>query len=415
MRRLLPLLALGLLLLPAGCSRRERANPFDPRNPNSSGRPSGFMALAGDHQVTLRWNSVQGPTLLGYQVFRRGPGETDYTPISGTLDAFSTTYRDIVVVNGFDFEYRLYFVFASGLGSLPAEDVATPGTAIPWLVENGGTDLMRITPDNRRVSARLTEYAGTADVATNPVTGDVWVADPGADRVAIFKPYDGITVSVPGFALPRAIAVDGYDGSAWVCDQGGSIVHVSADGTNAPFSFGPINQPMDVAVDQFAGSVWVVERGDNRIARYDAGQQQWFRPVPAPSRVAVDSTTQEGWVTSFTTGTLTHITSTGLPVGAPLELTSPLGVCVDHRRGRIWVADPGAGQLVAVRRDGSVEFRVTGLADVGDVAVDLTTGEAWAVLGVGGRLTRVSPAGTVIRTQSGFQSPFAISVDPGGR
>jgi DNA-binding beta-propeller fold protein YncE len=414
MRRLLPLLVLGALLL-AGCSRRERLNPFDPMNPNSSGRPPGFVALAGDHEVTLRWNSVQGTTLIGFQVYKRGPGETEFTPLTGVLGTFTTGYRDIVVANGFEYAYRLYFVFASGLGNLPAEDVATPGSAIPWLVENGGTDLMRITADNRRVALRRPEYGGTADVAANPVTGDVWVADPGSNRVVIYDPFNGVTVSVPGFSVPRAVSVDTYDGSAWVCDQGGSIIHVAADGSIAPFSFGPVNQPMDVAVDLFDGSVWVCERGDNRVARYEAGQQLWIRSLNAPSRVAVDSTTQDGWVTSFAGGTLTHLTSSGLPIGAPLVLSSPLGVCVDHRRGRIWVADPGAGQLIAVRRDGSVEFRVTGLTDVGDVSVDLTSGDAWAVRGVGGALVRVSSAGTVIRTQTGFRSPFAVSVDPGGR
>ena len=70
MRRLLPILASATLLL-AGCSRRERANPFDPLNPSTSGRPSGFVALAGDREVRLRWQAVQGNSLSGYQIFRR--------------------------------------------------------------------------------------------------------------------------------------------------------------------------------------------------------------------------------------------------------------------------------------------------------------------------------------------------------
>ena len=44
MRRLLPILASATLLL-TGCSSRERANPFDPLNPQTSGRPSQGRAL----------------------------------------------------------------------------------------------------------------------------------------------------------------------------------------------------------------------------------------------------------------------------------------------------------------------------------------------------------------------------------
>ena len=104
-----------------------------------------------------------------------------------------------------------------------------------------------------------------------------------------------------------------------------------------------------------------------------------------------------------------------VPLVTLTDFTSPLGVAVDARRGRIWIADPGAGSVIALRRDGSEEFRVTGLADAGELAVDLGTGEAWVVLGDPGELARISPAGVLLRVLGGFRSPIAVSVDPGGR
>ncbi len=414
MRRLLPVLVSASLL--AGCSTRERANPFDPRNPSTGGRPAGFVALGGDREVVLHWQLVSGSTLIGFRLFRRDPGQTSYVAITDILAPGTTSFRDFPLENGAEYAYRLYYVFLSGPGVLPAEDVASPGAAVPWLVEGGGTDLVRVTPDSRRVAARLGGYGGTTDLAANPGNGDVWVVDDGLGRVIVYQPRSGVTVSIPGLPLPRAVAVDPYDATGWVCDAGQNLVHhFNPDGTIASLPIAPLDRPVDVAVDLDDGTVWVCELGADRVGRYDVTQPLWKQTVADPSRVAVDSTTHEGWVTSYANGTVTRLSLQGQPLGTVPGFNSPLGVAVDHRRGRIWIADPGAGQVTALRRDGSEEFRITGLVDAGELSVDLGTGEAWVVLGYPGTLARISPAGTVIRVLGGFRFPIAVSVDPGGR
>ena len=416
---LLPLLVSAGLLL-AGCSSRERANPFDPLNPSTSGKPPGFVALAGDRDVTLRWQSVQGNTLIGYQLFRRGPGETDFRAIRDVLGTGAISFRDFPLVNGEDYAYQLHFVFLSGLGNNPAEDVAGPGAALPWLVESFGTDLVRMTPDNRRVRERRGGYDGTSDLATNPANGDVWVADEAQGGVVVYQPVSGVTVTITGLSLPRAVAVDAFDGSGWVSDVGTNLVHhFRREGDPKSPPIASLNRPVDVAVNAQDGSVWVCELGGDRVGRYDETGQPLLIPptrtVADPSRVAVDSTTREGWVTSYANGTVSHFSPSGLPLGTLGGFSTPLGVAVDPRRGRIWIADPGAGRVIALQRDGQEDFHVTGLADPGELAVDLGTGEAWVVLGLPGRVVRISPAGVVLRTLGGFASPIAISVDPGGR
>jgi streptogramin lyase len=415
MRRLLPILASATLLL-AGCSRRERANPFDPLNPTTSGRPSGFAALAGDREVRLRWQAVQGNSLSGYQIFRRAPGETGYRAITDVLGTGVTSFRDFPLTNGQDHAYRLYFVFFSGLGSRPAEDVAAPGAAVPWLIEGGGTHLVQITPDDRREVARRGGYGATTDLAANPANGAVWVADEGFGRVVVYQPGSGVTVSIPGLTRPRAVAVDPFDGTGWICDVGQNLVHhFTPRGDPASLPIAPLDRPVDVAVDPQDGSVWVCELGGDRVGRFESTRPLWRRTLADPSRVAVDSTTREGWVTSYANGTVTRLSLSGQPRATLTGFTSPLGVAVDARRGRIWIADPGAASVVALHRDGSEEFRVTGLDDAGELAVDLGTGEAWVVLGDPGELARISPAGVLLRVLGGFRSPIAVSIDPGGR
>lgn len=414
MRRLLPVLAATLLL--AGCSNRERANPFDPLNPMTSGRPSGFAAVAGDREVRLRWQAVQGNSLVGYQIFRRGPLDPQYFAITDVLGLGVSSYRDFPLANNGDYAYSLYFVFVSGIGTRPAEDVAAPGQARPWLVEGGGSDLVQITPDNRRVAARRDGYGATSDVVANPVDGAVWVADEGFGRVVVYQPSTGVTVSIPGFDRPRAVAVDPFDGSGWICDVGQDLVfHYRPNGDPASLPLAPFDQPVDVAVDPTDGSVWVCELRGDRVGRFEASGPLWRRTLADPSRVAVDSTTREGWVTSYANGTVTKLAQTGQPLVTLNTFNAPLGIAIDARRGRIWIADPGAGRVVALRRDGTEEFRVNGLHDAGELAVDLVTGEAWVVQGQPGQLVRLSPAGALVRTHGGFLSPIAVSVDPGGR
>jgi DNA-binding beta-propeller fold protein YncE len=415
MRALLPLLA-GASLLFAGCSDRERANPFDPLNPSTGGRPSGFAALAGNGEVRLFWDAATGDAFVGFQLFRRDPGETGYHAITGLLPRVSTSYLDAPLANGSDFAYRLHFVFQSGLGTLAAEDIATPGTTMPWMVESGGSEFLRLTPDNRHVSERRGGLLAAADVAANPRNGDVWVADQGGGRLVIYQNGSGVTVTVPGFQLPTAVAVDPSNTTAWVCDASrGLVYHVRRDGQVYPAPIGPLVHPVDSAVDPFSGDVWICEFGGDRVRRYDgAGVFQWSLAVPGPSRVAVDSTTQEAWVTSFEDATVTHVSPGGQVLGTYQNFVAPLGVAVDSPRDLIWIADPYAARVTALHRDGQEAFHVTGLTDAGELSVDAATGEAWVVLGTIGSVLRISPSGTILRSQGGFHSPFAISVDPGG-
>jgi DNA-binding beta-propeller fold protein YncE len=414
MRARLALLA--ALALAAGCSQRERANPFDPRNPSTAGRPPGFLAVAGDRQVSLSWSTVPSGSFIGYQVYRRIAGQSTFSPLTDVLGPYNTAFRDIPLLNGLEYDYRLYFVFPSGLGNAPSEQQAGPGPAAPWLIESGGDDIFRLTPDNRHVGSRRSGFGATADLAVNPTNGDVWVADQPGGRVVLYQASGGVTVSIPGFSEPRAIGVDPLNATAWVCDAGrGRVYHVNRSGQFDALSIGPLDQPLDAAVDPGPGYVWICEFGANRVSRWDLAAQTWSVPVTGPSRVAVDSVTEEGWVTSFGAGTVSRISPNGQVLDTYTGFTAPLGVAVDSRRGRIWIADPYAGRVVVLGRDGRQQFQVAGLTDAGEVAVDPASGEGWAVLGATGSVAHISGVGVLLRVQGGFQFPYAIGVDPGGR
>jgi len=413
MRPVAALLILGVLL--AGCSSRDRLNPFDPSNPRTGGRPADFRALADDDFVQLRWTPQAQSGLLGYRVYRRGPGEPQFTAISTVLSPADAVYNDFTVTNGSRYDYQLYYVFADGNGGAPATDRATPGPLRPWVTEFNGGTLARLTADGRYVTSRSGGFATPSDVAVDRNTGVLWVSDAFGGKVQVFDPIQGNFVNIPGFSQAGDLALDLADQTAWICDAGaGSVRHYTRFGTQASASLDPIDQPLGAAFEQSNRILWICERNGNRVRTYlSNGTPQWAVPLPAPSRVAVDSLTREAWVTSFSTGAIYKLSPSGARLDSVTSLAGPIGVAVDARRGRIWVCDAFANRLVALRRDATIEFEVGNLSEVREAAVDLRTGELWATLPPAGAVVRVSAAGAVIEQATGLVDPLSIALDPG--
>src|SRR5213075_1730613 len=120
------------------------------------------------------------------------------------------------------------------------------------------------------------------------------------------------------------------------------------------------------------------------------------RPLLAPSRVAVDSTNHVAWVTSISSGWVWRL-SPALAVLDSLRLQSPVGVALDWRRRVAWICDVDGDALVGIDMETRAErFRIGGLGNPWDVAVELTTGEVWVVARGSARAWRLSPTGHVL-------------------
>ena len=413
MRHRLRVLSLAALIVLAGCGQRERLNPFDPANPTTGGHPADFVALAGDGLVTLRWRFVAAEGLLGYQMFRRMAGDTAFAQLGGLIPPTVTATGDFGLPNGIDHTYRLYYVFDRGLGQIPAEDVATPGPLVPWVADYARGQAILFTADGRRVFSEDPSYVGPIGIAADPARGLVWVSDTDAGRIVVYSPSSATHVNITTTTSPASLALDPVDGTAWVCDApNDAVFHFQTNGAPAsPAQLNLLDNPLDVATDPVDRSVWVCERGGNRMRHYDrSGSPTGAVDLTAPSRAAVDSVTHGVWVTSFTTGRLYAISNAPAVSDSVSGFSGPIGVAVDSRRGRVWVADAAGNQVVAVGRNNLVQFRVTAAGEPREVAVDPTTGNAWVTLASAGRVMQISPAGTVIRSLSGFARPDGISI-----
>ena len=413
MRRFAALLVAALV---AGCSSREHANPFDPQNPVTQGRPPGFVALAGSRLVQLRWTRPSLGGDFGYRLFRRAEGEADFQQIGSDLGSNATSYFDFGLENGTTYRYRLYFVFSGTAGGVPAEDFGTPASLRPYCTDLSRRTLIGVTPDGHHIVSETGGFFGPTHIAVDPSRGVVWISDTYDGAVFIIDPLSGGRTAIPGLAEPVAIALDPFDRSAWVCDQAlGAVFHFDAGGRPAsPAQLSPITKPIGVATDPTTGVVWVCDRDGNQVRRYSrTGAEFVPTPMTAPSRVAVDSLTSDAWVTSLDGQRVVRISASSGTVVGTVSLSGPIGVAVDARRDRIWVADARAGQLVSVLRGSTVEFRVGGLVETRDVAVDLATGDAWVTCPGIRALVRVSAAGAIVERLTDLSDPYGVALDPG--
>jgi DNA-binding beta-propeller fold protein YncE len=410
------LVAPALVLLVLGCSQRERLNPFDPGNPRTRGRPAGFSAVAGDAVVSLQWQPSVANGLLGYQVFRRVAGETEFQPISALLSRAANGYLDAGLANGVDHHYQLYFVFAEGPVGPPSEDVATPGKLRAWVADYRAANVKRITPDGRDVAYTDPTFGGPTQLAVDPSNGNVWICDNYGQEVIVYVTGFPAPTPIRGIPDPVAVAVDPVDQTGWICDPSNQrVLHFTASGTALPPKIQvSLLDPTAVAVDPRDRALWLCEnRGDVVRKITLEGAPLWSVPVTRPSRVATDSLTGAAWVTSLSQGQVHLITSQGVIFDTYGGFLSPNGIAVDTQRRRIWVAELGGDRVTALRQDGSVEFRVGGLIEPQEIAVDRNSGNAWVTLPGAGAVAVISPTGQIRSRLTGFSQPWGIALDPG--
>ena len=173
MRRLAPFLiaVATLALMASACSRRDRANPLDPSNPQTGGRPENFNALAGYSTVSLVWRPRPDLAIDGFQVYRLSPGDSVYRALASVQPAPSAGFLDASVRNGSEYRYRLHYVIDGVLSRTPAEDIATPGPLRPWVCDPGDGALVRLSADARDVVSRSHLGISPYAIAIDPLEG----------------------------------------------------------------------------------------------------------------------------------------------------------------------------------------------------------------------------------------------------
>jgi sugar lactone lactonase YvrE len=408
------LVVLTLATLAAGCSRRLRDNPLDPGNPETGGRPAGFNAVAGYASVTLTWTPQPALAIDGFQLERLDPGDSLYRPLGDVLPRGASTFLDVGRTNGLTYRYRIYYVIGGAPVRAPAEDLATPGPLRPWVTEYGGQRVARLSPDGRDVLFRVGNLGAVGGLALDP-TGRLWCSAEAQGWLSGLETSGDFRLRIEGIQAPGELAVSPADETVWVVDREGQLLHYGVDGSPAtPGSIGLLASPEGLAVGPGDLSVWVCEGRGNRVRRYSAaGSIIASAVVPQPLRVAVDSTTNIGWVTSYDQGRVYRIAGDGTVIDSA-AVGGPVGIAVDHAHGRVWVADELDG--VAIALDLTTLARlvtVPSLVGVRDVAIDRASGDAWFTVTGLDALVRLDVNGHELARLAGLDTPLDVRLDPG--
>lgn len=417
MRRHAALLA-ALLSLAAGCSQRERLNPLDPGNPETGGGPVGFNAVAGFSTVTLTWTVRRDVAIEGYQLLRLAPGDSVYRGIGGNLPPGQARYLDSGIPNSGDYRYRLLHVVAGAPAGRAAEDVAGPGPARPWVVDAAAGQLVRLSPDGRDILVRSNRGIEPFNLAVSPRTGTVWIADPLSNTLQILDSELISFRELRGLQGPYTIAISPRDETAWVCELNGGLAHVTPGGMPAiPARIDLLDGPTGVAVHPADHSVWVAEQDGDRVRHYTFdGVAIAATPLASPTRVAVDSVSKNAWVTSLETGRIHRLNELAQPRDSLEYAQGPIGIAVDWRRDRVWVADAAGDAVLLIETSSRALLRrLPGIGEPREVSVDLTTGECWVVARSERAVYRLAPDGSVRTRIGGFTDPVEVRVDPGSR
>ncbi len=372
----------GLALLAglaASCDPRERANPFDPGNPDTGGAPTVLQALSDDGAVDLRWDVRSFEDVHAVRLLRRPEGgaeEIAFVFAGSGPDA--TTDRGLA--NGQAWHYRLEVVTAPA-SVFSAEAIATPGGSAPWIADARAGGAARLTPDGRGVRFRAEPGRDLLDL-TMEEDGSLWAADYGYGAVVRI---DRTGRRQEEFVLPGAstVALDAADGTLWVgsFDQR-AVFHLQRDGVVR------WTDPAAGLIERVRaapqGGVWAVSR--DRSVSFLFDDEVWFRAgdMAEPVGLAVDSLGR-AWVADPAAGVVYRIWPGGFPIEASsAAFQTPRDVEPDGAGGA-WVADSGRGGVVHLD-DSLLEQTFVPCAGARGLAWDAANQRLWVTRPEDGRV-----------------------------
>ncbi len=400
-------LAVLLCVLVAGCTTRDAANPLDPDNPDTHGKPAWLSALADDGAVDVAWD------VPGYDDLREVRlVDADTETVLARTSTGEGTFRHAGLANGEERRYRLDLVLETArVLDLPVV-IAEPGPEVVWVFEDGSGILTRLTPDGRSRRSRTGYPSGNA-VFADPDSGFALLSEFYAGRVRLID-RDGVERWSNDSLLGPLVALRVFEGW-WVADARAGAVHFVDDAGGIVWSDSSFVQIIDLAA---AGenAVWVADR-DGVVARLERNVGVTRRDSTAAEPVAVSAAPDGGfWVADRAGEALVRISAAGDilariddrpgvvalypdpvvagsvwavdrvrrsvalfdPDGSALAeitgLTAPSSMAVSPDGGTLWIADPGLGRVIRMRRDGTELSRSEPLAFPTSIAVAFAPG-----------------------------------------
>jgi hypothetical protein len=367
-----------LIILALACTDRERANPLDPRNPETHGVPPPPRVVPGASAAVLAWQPILVRDVGGYRIERSSAGEP-FSPVGpGDLPSWQRSVRDSPLTQGTSYRYRL--VVVAGDREVFSDSViirTAAGSA--WFA--GETTL-------QLVSSRLGTGLDTVATLSWPTAIDAssdesaWVADYGASSLLLVNPAPSVEASIPldGYVVGLASTQGGsrcWAVEAWYAELLQIAPHAVLRRITLP------DRPYCVAWSPSDETVWVGhESGVTRYSPEGVADTTYTEPVRS-ARISVSPWDGSCWTVQPENGSVIRLpASQGQPT-VRYGFGVPCDVCARTADGHCWVADCGSDSLYLLSSEG-------------------TTVAAWPVPGIAGVSTTRGMQSAWVSTEDGL-------------
>jgi hypothetical protein len=192
------------------------------------------------------------------------------------------------------------------------------------------------------------QLSNPGQAAVNDVTGNLYVADTGNNRVEVFKPNPsgGEYLSQTPISEPNGLAIDQTTGDVYVSTPTG--IAKLDEGLSPVSSWSEPGVSGSLAVDPTSGDLLVAETADNQISRFESdgipdGSFTAERPIAlaalASGEVLVVTSTGDVTLECGASSTVRRFSAAGSEEGVlGVGLEAPGAVAVDPDEGAILVA-----------------------------------------------------------------------------
>jgi YVTN family beta-propeller protein len=282
-----------------------------------------------------------------------------------------------------------------------------------------GTNYGSVLSFTTGTSVIKTVAAGTKpwDVAVNPNTNKIYVANYSSNNVTVIDGATNATTTVPAGTQPKAVAVNADTNKIYVANYGSSNVTVIDGATNTTTTVPTGSYPKAVAVNPATNKIYVPTY-NNSVTVIDGATNTTTTTVPAgngPSAVAVNPVTNKIYVVNASSTNVTVIdgatnATTTVPTGAGTS-----AVAVNSVTNKIYVANQNGNSVTVI--DGATNTTTTITVPTGSsypyvVAVNPVTNRVYVLNSLSNDVTVIDgvtnatvalPAGTL---------PKAVAVNP---
>ena len=252
-----------IVLLVSFCSDRQRTNPLDPRNPNSGGRIRQVGLVSRDDEVTVYWEALALEGITGYNVYRRGEGESVYE-MAAHIPHPGSEFVDSGRIYDQEISYRLSVQVDAYESPLSDSASITPGPYSWWVADYYGGVVAKLTYDGLHIIAEYLTGVLPVSVVVDSVSEEAWVIDLSGSLVKFSEQHEEGEWIVE-LETPEYIDINGPQDRIWVSDSSGTQL-VWLDGTGRVIGrLKGYTEISGLSASGRNGGCWISDKGNGQL------------------------------------------------------------------------------------------------------------------------------------------------------